>query len=121
MPSPEERFATLEADSRNTAKAIDAIFDYMREGRQWRDDTTRCLATLVTNHQRTAEYQVRCDNERDSIDKTVTLLGTRMDNVEAFHKRQIKVAVWAGGIAGSVILGGSKAFDKLDKFLGLFS
>jgi hypothetical protein len=111
MPSYPERLAALEANQANILKTQDAIFDYMKNGKQQREQMIGQLSVVVENQIDMKAYQDRCDNERNDHDKRIT-------KVEGFQARQIKAAIGAGGVAGFLVIGGAKVIDKI---LSVFS
>jgi hypothetical protein len=111
MTGDRERIASLEANQRNTDKTVDAIFEYMKDGKEQREKMIAQLAVVVDNQIDMKLYQDRCDAERTAHDKRIT-------EVEGFQKRQIRIAVLAGGFGSFLALGGSKVIEKV---LGVFS
>ena len=128
MPSDRERIATLEEAKKNTARAIDAIFLYMREGSLWREETGKSLVRLLQSQEAMAAYQVRCDADRDNIqhdanglEKRQTAAENRIADTEKFQRRQIKVAIFSGLLIGGAGAGGAKLPDVVTKIIAWFS
>ena len=101
-----ERIAALEVNHVNLKQTQDAIFDYLKEGREWREEASKSLAVVASNQIDMKAYQSRCDGERSDHDK-------RIAAVEGFQKRQIKAAIAAGGVASFLVVGGAKVVDKI--------
>jgi translation initiation factor 1 (eIF-1/SUI1) len=111
MTGDRERIASLEANQANTTKTVDAIFEYMKNGKEQRERMIVQLAIIEGNQVDMKKYQDRCDAERTAHDKRIT-------EVEGFQKRQIRIAVLAGSFGSFLALGGSKVIEKV---LGVFS
>jgi len=100
MSSDQERLASLEAHKESTGKAIDAIFNYMEEGRTWRGETTACLTRLVVNQEGMKEYQVKCDSDRKDISSRVT--GIEMGESRQAGRSSVITAIMAASVSGIV-------------------
>lgn len=77
--------AMADANIANLAKTQEAIFQYMREGRQQREEMIKGFATLTEQSKATLAYQTLCSQERKDI-------GDRTTSLETSRTRQYGIA-----------------------------
>ncbi len=110
MTTPEERIATLEGVTCD-------LRDYMKEGREWREKTTECLAKMSVNQDNFRVYQIHCDADRADIIAKNTALDKRVTETEGYQKRQYKMAGLLAVVTSGLGLSSPKIVQMITEWL----
>lgn len=116
MPTNEERLATLEESKIHMQQTLSAIWRYMEEGREWREETGKTLSTILNEQKSMSLYQVHCDADRDNIERDAIALEKRVTATEGYQLRQIKMVIMVSTAVGFLASGGAKLLTKAAEF-----
>lgn len=117
MPTVEERLATLEESKRIGEAVQDDLREYMKEGRDWREETTKCMSRMEVNQDNFRIYQIHCDTDRGDLVAKNTALDKRVADTEGFQKRQMKMGCIIAILASGIGVTSPKIAQKLVEWL----